>query len=531
LTVSHDLEVERLQERLGQLQTVQDKLELQLSEKRKEHEKTLLDMDTVEEQKGAQMKEANESAMFNLKESQTMLHDAKAALKKETKAKTDAIDATRDTKQEMEDMLKEARQKEAELQAKVTEEGTIKERLDASLASDRVQSEEAVTTLRTQLSEAKATLKEAEAKATEFAKEYGKEFYLRKQIAEQLQEMTGGLRVFCRVRPALEGEADEEISVKALDETTVLLEDASDARRPRRRFEFNQVYGPTAENAKVFEDVRPMIAQTLQGFNVCALMFGSGGSGKTFTMEGTAAEPGLLHRCVNAIFEEITAVDESMQYEVFLSALEIADETIRDLLLSTPEGAAQPTFKLVRDATYGMQVEGLSSAPVHTASHVRSLLTQAQGVRSKSEAGSNLVVTVTVRSSNTESGESSVGKLTLVDLVSSEARENKALASLKTVVETLAQNKKGNKANYGGSLLTELLQDSLGGDSKTMMFVTVAPTQAKATAAGEALAFGVKARNISLGQASKNKESMKTAMHKVNTTMTALSEHASGKNK
>ena len=50
LTVSHDLEVERLQERLGQLQTVQDKLELQLSEKRKEHEKALLDMDTFEEQ-------------------------------------------------------------------------------------------------------------------------------------------------------------------------------------------------------------------------------------------------------------------------------------------------------------------------------------------------------------------------------------------------------------------------------------------------------------------------------------------------
>ncbi|MGB2573760.1 MAG: hypothetical protein ACPIE8_05900, partial [Henriciella sp.] len=65
---------------------------------------------------------------------------------------------------------------------------------------DRVQSEQAVATLKAQLNEAKGTLKEAEAKATEFAKEYGKEFYLRKQIAEQLQEMTGGLRVFCRVR-------------------------------------------------------------------------------------------------------------------------------------------------------------------------------------------------------------------------------------------------------------------------------------------------------------------------------------------
>ena len=536
LTVSHDLEVERLQERLGQLQTVQDKLELQLSEKRTAHEKTLLDMDTVEEQKGVQLAEAQESAQFNLKESQTMLRDAKAALKKEQKAKQDAIDATRDTKTELEDVLKESKQKEADMQAKVTEEGIIMERLNASLTSERVQSEQAVATLRAQLNEAKGTLKDAEAKATEFAKEYGKEFYLRKQIAEQLQEMTGGVRVFCRVRPPLEGEAEEEVAVKALDETTVLLEDQSDAKRPRRRFEFNQVYGPTAEQSKVFEDVRPMISQTLQGFNVCALMYGGSGSGKSFTLEGTPAEPGLLLRCVNALFEEITGVDESMQYEVFLSSLEIVEEQIRDLQL--PDGASQPNFRLVRDATYGMQVEGLSSAAVHTASHVRSLLSQAQATRAKGDkapTGSNLVITLTVRSANTESGESSVGKLTLVDLVNAEAHgrteeppANKALVALHTVVETLTA-KGGKKANFGQSLLTELLQDSLGGNSKTMMFITVGPTLSKAPISGAALDFGLKARNVSLGQATKNKESMKTAMHKVNTTMTALSDQTSGK--
>jgi hypothetical protein len=73
------------------------------------------------------------------------------------------------------------------IQSKLTEEGTLKERLDASLAADRVQSEEAVATLKTQLTEAKKGLRESEAKATEFAKEYGKEFYLRKQIAVKLE--------------------------------------------------------------------------------------------------------------------------------------------------------------------------------------------------------------------------------------------------------------------------------------------------------------------------------------------------------
>merc|ERR1711988_962225 len=124
------------------------------------------------------------------------------------------------------------------------------------------------------------------------------------------------------------------------------------------------------------------------------------------------------------------------------------------------------------------------------------MLTKAQDSRSKSEGGSNLVVTLTVRSSNTESGESSVGKLTLVDLVSAESSTNTALGALHSVVDSLASGKKSNKPNYSASLLTELLQDSLGGNSKTMMFITVSPTQAKATLSADSLAFGVKARSI-----------------------------------
>ena len=123
LTVSYDLEVERLQGGWAAADG-QDKLELSLSEKRKEHEKALLDLDTLEEQKGTGLTEQNESAMFNLKESQTMLRDAKAALKKEQKAKADAEEIARETKTELEELLKESKAKEAELQAKLTEEGT-----------------------------------------------------------------------------------------------------------------------------------------------------------------------------------------------------------------------------------------------------------------------------------------------------------------------------------------------------------------------------------------------------------------------
>jgi len=552
LTVSHDLEVERLQERLGQLQTVQDKLELSLSEKRKEHEKALLDMDTAEEQKSAQLTEANEGAMFNLKESQTMLRDAKAALKKEQKAKTDAEDIIRDTKTELEEVLKESKAKEADLQSKLTEEGTKKERLDASLAAERVQSEEAVATLKSQLADAKVSLRESEQKATEFAKEYGKEFYLRKQIAEQLQEMTGGMRVFCRVRPvnppppppaegeeAVEAPPEVEPCIKMLDETTVLLEDKTNSRHPRKRFEYNQVYGPAAEQAKIFDDVKPMIGQTLQGFNVSCIVYGSHGAGKTYTLEGTADEPGLVLRAINSIFEEITdGAPECMSFEAFLSVIDILDENFRDLLVGE-EGKKEPLAGVMRDATYGVRVDGAIVAPVRTASHARSLLTQAQIARKEGdrEKDSSMVTTLTVRSANTETGESSVGKLTIVDLAGAQLTtkkgeekaegHNTSLGAFVGVIDSLAASKK-KQIDFESSKLTELLQDSLGGNSKSMLLLCVDADPAAVSLSSQCLQFAEKAKGVKLGAASKNKESMHTAMTKVNTTMSALTQHAGG---
>ena len=551
LTVSHDLEVERLQERLGQLQTVQDKLELSLSEKRKEHEKSLLDLETAEEQKATSMGEQNDSAMFNLKESQTMLRDAKAALKKEQKAKADAEEVTKETKSDLEQVLKESKAKEAELQTKLTEEGTLKERLDASLAADRVQSEEAVATLKTQLAEAKVSLRESEAKATEFAKEYGKEFYLRKQIAEQLQEMTGGMRVFCRVRPQPapieltqeQIDAGEVAPVpaepccKMLDETTVLLEDKSNSRHPRKRFEFNQVYGPAAEHTKLFDDVRPMMGQVLQGFNVSCFVYGAQDSGKTHTLEGTPDDPGLIMRAVNSIFEEITdGAPECMTFECFLSVVDILDEQFRDLLLPE-DGKKEELTTVTRDSTYGVRVEGATVSPVRTASHVRSLLTQAGVLRKEGgrEHDSSMVTMLTVRSANAESGESQVGKLTLVDLAAAQPTvkkgetppegHNVSLAALTGVIDALAASKK-KQVDFDGSKLTELLQDCLGGNSKSMMLLCVDAEPEHAAITSQTLQFAEKAKGVKLGAASKNKESMHTAMKKVSTTMNALTQHS-----
>lgn len=221
---------------------------------------------------------------------------------------------------------------------------------------------------------------------------------------------------------------------------------------------------------------------------------------------------------------------ETMSFEVFLSALEIVDERIVDLAREGG-GAGAGGYRIVADPTYGTQVEGLTTTPVHTASHVRSLIGSAQANRAPSSS-SHLVLTLTVRSSDSESGHSSVGKLTLVDLAPAETSgakgasgpTNDSLGALHAVIEAASSKK---KVDFGGALLTRLLQDSLGGNSKTMMFVCCSPDEEKTSISATTLSFGVKARDVKLGQATKVKESKQTGMIKANTTMSALAEHAS----
>jgi kinesin family protein C2/C3 len=216
--------------------------------------------------------------------------------------------------------------------------------------------------------------------------------------------------------------------------------------------------------------------------------------------------------------------------------VDIVDESFRDLLLAE-DAKAEPLTAVKRDTTYGMSVEGATVAPVRTASHVRSLLAQAQAARKVGdrEAASSMVTMLTVRSSNTESGQSSVGKLTLVDLADAQLAvkkgeappddQNKSIAAFVGVIDALAASKK-KQIDFDSSKLTELLQDSLGGNSKSMMLLCVDPAPVAATLTSQCLSFAEKAKGVKLGAASKNKDSHTTAMTKVNTTMSALTQHA-----
>ena len=133
---------------------------------------------------------------------------------------------------------------------------------------------------------------------------YKKECKLRKQLYNQLIELRGNIRVFCRVRPLFGKEVEEEeedvTRFPEEDEITVLASDGSYSRA--KTYEFDKVFQPDSSQTAVFEEVAPLIASVLDGYNFCIFAYGQTGSGKTHTMEGPREDPGVNTRAIAELF-------------------------------------------------------------------------------------------------------------------------------------------------------------------------------------------------------------------------------------
>ena len=397
--------------------------------------------------------------------------------------------------------------------------------------------------MQSDLAECTRKQKEAAERVSEFERQWVAESKLRKELHNQLQELVGNLRVYCRVRPGLsseEGKGGVCVDVQGSD--AVVLRDLSSERRDEKRFEFTQVYGPASLQEDVFADTAPLMTSVLDGFNVCLFAYGQSGTGKTYTMDGTDAQPGLVPRAMGGVFSVIGERTANFTHECYLSMIEIYNENIRDLLTEGKEAPAGKKFEIMRDALVGMYVKDCTSEPVHTASHCKTLIRQGNLTRTTTATGlndqssrSHMLVTLTVRTTDLHTGDHYVGKLSLVDLAGSERLAksqttgqalketqsiNKSLSALGTVIAALATQEKHvpNRA----SKLTYLLQDSLGGNSKTLMFVHCGPSQYNHSETLNSLNFASRAKAVSLGKATKNRESLQPQKaNKASTTMAA----------
>ncbi|KAL3843963.1 hypothetical protein ACJIZ3_001366 [Penstemon smallii] len=238
----------------------------------------------------------------------------------------------------------------------------------------------------------------------------------------------------------------------------------------------------------------PVVTSVLDGYNVCIFAYGQTGTGKTYTMEGTPENRGVNYRTLEELFRLSNERSSIMRYELFVSMLEVYNEKIRDLLV---ENSDEPAKKLeIKQSAEGTQeVPGLVEARVHGTDEVWGLLTlggQARSVGSthanELSSRSHCLLRVTVVGENLINGNKTKSHLWLVDLAGSERvgkilaegdrlKEsqfiNKSLSALGDVISALAS--KTSHVPYRNSKLTHMLQSSLGGDCKTLMFVQISP--------------------------------------------------------
>ncbi|XP_050313761.1 kinesin-like protein KIF13A isoform X2 [Anthonomus grandis grandis] len=327
---------------------------------------------------------------------------------------------------------------------------------------------------------------------------------------------TDKIKVAVRLRPfnRRELELGTQSVVEMEKEQTVLHQPSTldkVERKPAKTFAFDHCFcsvDPSDENFAsqevVFDSLgRDILENAFQGYNACIFAYGQTGSGKSYTMMGSQESKGIIPRLCDTLFGLIAERQNSeLSYKVEVSYMEIYNERVHDLL--DPQTNKQ-SLKVREHNVLGPYVDGLSQLAVTEFQDIDNLM--AEGNKSRTVAATNMnsessrshavfTVILTQTLTDTKSGVTGekVSRMSLVDLAGSEravktgavgdrlkegSNINKSLTTLGLVISKLADQSSGKLKDkfvpYRDSVLTWLLKDNLGGNSKTVMVATISP--------------------------------------------------------
>ncbi|XP_066361701.1 kinesin-like protein KIN-14J [Miscanthus floridulus] len=374
---------------------------------------------------------------------------------------------------------------------------------------------------------------ECEPRYNGLKKKYTDECAERRRLYNELIELRGNIRVFCRCRPLSSDEVTRGcLSVVEIDpeqETELQFVPNEKERKP---FKFDHVFGPEDDQEAVFSETVPVVRSVMDGFDVCIFAYGQTGTGKTFTMEGIPENRGVNYRALEELFRMSEKRSASVTYTFSVSILEVYNEKIRDLLDESNDQSKRLDIKQNADGI--QEVHGLVEAPVYNIDGVWEKLKFGAQNRSVGSTNANelssrshSLVRVTVRSENLVTYQRSRSHMWLVDLAGSERiaktgvegdrlKEsqfiNKSLSALGDVISALAS--KNSHIPYRNSKLTHLLQSSLGRDCKTLMFVQISPSSMDSGETLSSLNFASRVRSVEHGPARKQVDPAETLKFK-----------------
>ncbi|KAI2538814.1 KIF3A isoform 2 [Pan troglodytes] len=336
-------------------------------------------------------------------------------------------------------------------------------------------------------------------------------------------ESCDNVKVVVRCRPLNEREKSmcykQAVSVDEM-RGTITVHKTDSSNEPPKTFTFDTVFGPESKQLDVYNlTARPIIDSVLEGYNGTIFAYGQTGTGKTFTMEGVRAIPelrGIIPNSFAHIFGHIAKAEGDTRFLVRVSYLEIYNEEVRDLL-----GKDQTQRLEVKERPdVGVYIKDLSAYVVNNADDMDRIMTLGHKNRSvgatnmnEHSSRSHAIFTITIECS--EKGIDGnmhvrMGKLHLVDLAGSERQAktgatgqrlkeatkiNLSLSTLGNVISALVDGK-STHVPYRNSKLTRLLQDSLGGNSKTMMCANIGPADYNYDETISTLRYANRAKNI-----------------------------------
>mmetsp|Transcript_67909 Transcript_67909/g.196593 ORF Transcript_67909/g.196593 Transcript_67909/m.196593 type:complete len:1352 (-) Transcript_67909:87-4142(-) len=404
----------------------------------------------------------------------------------------------------------ETRLKEAELeQSKVLDQA----KSDVESYRQRMEAAEAAA------KNAQPTIDKLRERLLMWEEQFAEEQKLRKKYHNQLQDMKGAVRVFCRFRPMIARESGDAVALTRADAFTAQL------RRPAphndtKPFPFDAVFDGDSTQEDIFEDCKGLVQSTVDGYNVTIFAYGQTGAGKTHTMYGTPEQPGLAPRAIRCLFEVIRKEEQrgGKKFKVKAYMIELYKQEIIDLFTDKPAPKDKKNgLEVKKDVGRGiMFVEGVTERSISSPEELMGYLTEGEKKRhvtatkmNSASSRSHLLLSIIIECVVKDKDQVLYGKITLCDLAGSERPKksevtgdalkeaieiNKSLSALGDVIEALTKNSKN--IPYRNHKLTMLMQDSLGGSAKTLMFVNCSPAGSNYEETQMSLKWASRARQV-----------------------------------
>ncbi|OAA47687.1 kinesin [Metarhizium rileyi] len=290
-----------------------------------------------------------------------------------------------------------------------------------------------------------------------------------------------------------------------------------DSKEAQGGFTFDRVFDMACKQQDIFDfSIRPTVDDILNGYNGTVFAYGQTGAGKSYTMMGTNIDDeegrGVIPRIVEQIFASIMSSPSTIEYTVRVSYMEIYMERIRDLL--APQNDNLPVHE---EKNRGVYVKGLLEIYVSSVQEVYEVMRRGGNARAvaatnmnQESSRSHSIFVITITQKNVETGSAKSGQLFLVDLAGSEKvgktgasgqtleeakKINKSLSALGMVINALTDGKSSH-VPYRDSKLTRILQESLGGNSRTTLIINCSPSSYNDAETLSTLRFGTRAKSI-----------------------------------